>query len=70
MTRSYSIYVTRHWYGPRNTVGYATDERGEVRSWPSWEAARAERDRLDAQVYELAHGECSRPTYEIRRDSL
>lgn len=64
--QQFAIVETRHWYGPRKTVGivYAPDgialfdTRADARAWI---------DDVDGCPYEFANNECSRPEYSITR---
>lgn len=62
----YEVMVTRHFYGPRTSRALAADWSGELTFGSRAEAREWIADQ-DQKVYHLAHDECARPTYRIRR---
>ena len=63
----YAIVLTRHYYGPTVSKGFATDQQGDVTTYKTRRDARLAIEDMDAQVYELSNNESSRPTYQILR---
>ncbi|WP_407496474.1 hypothetical protein [Pseudooceanicola sp. MF1-13] len=62
---TYQIKETREFYGPKKETGVLRDHFGDPLTFSDRAAAKAEIDRMDAEVYYLAHNESARPTYRI-----
>lgn len=62
---SYYIAKIRSFYGPREELSFATDERGERLEFGAVLEAKRWVDEADADTYVLAHNESSRPEYVV-----
>jgi hypothetical protein len=67
----YAIRVRRYFYGAiPSTVGYYCDPMGHVITYKSRAEARQEIKKLDNQVYYMSSGECARPMYTVRKETV
>ena len=65
---TYSIRVTKHFYGPKAVKSYLTNPDTDKRvEFQSHESAQAMCDELDGEVYHTANNESGRPDYKVVR---
>ena len=62
---SYAIAIVRDFYGPKQTIGFYSDERQYRVVFDTVKDAQEAIYKIRAEIYVLAHNESNSPTYYI-----